>query len=201
MKKLMIAFGAALFASTAPANAATLVFESGELQGADYVDVGGALYNVRFENGACDALFDGCNEFSDFAFNSQADAQAAAQELLDQVFVNSPLGAFDDQPELVFGCEIGRVCRALIPFQPLNNNRARVARSQNGDTPARDRIRVRTIQNSFNSDNGANSRDVFAVFTAIPEPSTWLILTLGLFGVGGAMRRKTPFQSLAASRV
>ncbi|MEM9086537.1 MAG: PEP-CTERM sorting domain-containing protein [Pseudomonadota bacterium] len=195
MKKLMIAFGAALFASTAPASAATLLFERGELQGADYVDVGGALYNVRFLNGACSALFDGCNEFGDFAFNSQADAQAAAQALLDQVFVNSPLGAFDDQPELTFGCEFGRVCRALIPFEPVNN-RVRVARSQNGDTPGRDRIRIRTIQNSFNSDNGANSRDVFAVFTAIPEPSTWLVLTLGLFGIGGLLRRKSALQRL-----
>lgn len=189
MKQLLIAIGAACVAFAAPAGAATLVVNSGELQGADYVDVGGQLYNVRFENGACNTLFDGCNEFTDFAFNSQADAQAAAQALLDQVFVNSVLGAFDDQPELVFGCEIGRVCRALIPFEPVNN-RVRVARSQNGNTPARDRIRIRTIQNSFNSDNGTNSRDVFAVFTAIPEPSTWLILTFGLFGVGGMMRRK-----------
>lgn len=199
MKKTIIALGAALFAFATHASAAQLIVERGELVGANYVEVGGSFYNVEFQNDACSAIFGGCDEFDDFAFTTQADAQAAAQALLDQVFLNTPLGNFDDQPELVFGCEIGRVCRALIPFQPLANDRVRVARSQNGDTPARDRIRVRTIQNSFNSDNGANSRDVFAVFTAIPEPSTWLILTLGLFGVGGAMRRKAPRQHLAAA--
>lgn len=85
------------------------VSAGGELTGALGVNVGGTLFNVQFVEGTCAALFSGC---SDFAFTTEASADQASQELLNQVF----LGTFDTQPSLTIGCELSTVCGALTPF-------------------------------------------------------------------------------------
>jgi hypothetical protein len=68
--------------------------------GALGIDVAGTLYDVTFVDGTCAALFDGCDDAADFDFTTGAAARAAAQALLDQVFVNQ----FDTQVNLTFGC-------------------------------------------------------------------------------------------------
>ena len=74
-----------------PSFAATLnVDGSGQKRGAAGVDVGGTLYDVTFRDVTCIALFDGCDEASDFTFATQGDARVASQALLDRVFVESP---------------------------------------------------------------------------------------------------------------
>lgn len=89
--------------SSAPSFAATLYVFDGQLMGAAGVDVGGTLYDVTFREGTCIALFDGCDEASDFTFTTQEDAQAASQALLGQVFIDGPAGNFGSSPELRFG--------------------------------------------------------------------------------------------------
>jgi hypothetical protein len=102
--------------ATVGSQAATLnVDGSGQLTGATNVDVGGSLYNVTFVAGNCIANFSGCDSASDFAFNSKSAADAAAQALLDQVFI----GAFDSAPENTFGCGSPAPaggCSALVPY-------------------------------------------------------------------------------------
>lgn len=105
----------------------------------------GVSYDVAFREGTCAALFTGCNEASDFAFTSEANATAGAQALLDDVFVDGLLGAFDNRSETTIGCLAQVVstppiwtiyesfgCDVLTPYGvSLLNNRSRVAVASN----------------------------------------------------------------------
>ena len=79
-----------------PARAATLQVDSGGvLTGASGVEVNGAFYDVSFTSGTCIEAFDGCDNASKFDFTDEVSASAAAQALLDQVFIDGPAGDFD----------------------------------------------------------------------------------------------------------
>jgi len=75
--------------------------ERGQLLGASSVDAGGTLYNVEFLDGTCIDLYSGCDEVSDFTFQSFGAAQLASQALLDQVFIDGVDGLFDSDPTLI----------------------------------------------------------------------------------------------------
>lgn len=100
-----VLFGLAMLGlSVSAANAATYVLAgafASELQGANGVTVNGFNYNVEFLDGSCVSLFGGCDEASDFAFNSADDADDASQALLDQVFNAADI--YDTTPSLTRG--------------------------------------------------------------------------------------------------
>ena len=97
--------------------ASLFVDGSGNLQGASGVDVQGSSYSVLFIDGTCGDVFSGCNDSSDFAFTTNAAATAATQALLDQVFIDGPAGAFDDDPALTSGCTAtGDACFGNTPY-------------------------------------------------------------------------------------
>ena len=48
----------------------------------------GNLYDVQFLDGSCISLFNGCDDVSDFTFQTQAAAILASQALLDQVLLD-----------------------------------------------------------------------------------------------------------------
>ena len=107
------------FVLRSSADAATLLVNgSGILTGATGVDVDGTLYDVEFVDGTCVALFDGCDSVTDFTFSSEADALAASQALLDQVFLDTAQGDFDADPGLTSGCinTTFGVCEVWTPF-------------------------------------------------------------------------------------
>ncbi len=54
----------------------------GLLIGATGLNVGGTLFDIRFLDGSCIDIFDGCDETSDFAFTDLNSAAAAATVLL-----------------------------------------------------------------------------------------------------------------------
>jgi hypothetical protein len=101
--KFMSAGVLALGLGVSSSSAATLNIVGGELVGASGVDVGGTLFDVTFVDGTCVALFGGCDEVSDFAFDSEASALVASDALLDQVLLDGPEGNFDSIPNLVRG--------------------------------------------------------------------------------------------------
>ena len=107
-----------VLALASTADAAFLTLNGNILTGATGVNVGGTLYDVVFVDGTCVAIFDGCDDpATDFDFTTEADALAASQALLDQVFLNvSGGGQFDSTPALTFGCVGFSVCSALTPF-------------------------------------------------------------------------------------
>lgn len=93
-----------------------------QLIGATDVDVNGVLYDVTFADGPCTAIFSGCNEASDFDFATDVEAEAAAQALLDQVFLNAPARfLFDTDPLRTRGCDelLSGACGITIPYGDL----------------------------------------------------------------------------------
>jgi hypothetical protein len=85
--------------------------------GASGVDVGGTFYDVQFLDGTCIDLYNGCDDVSDFTFQTQAAAILAAQALLDQVILDGGVGQFDSQPGLTFGCiSLAVFCDVLTPY-------------------------------------------------------------------------------------
>ena len=84
------------------------------LLGADNVEVNGLFYNVRFLDGTCIALFNGCDASADFLFGTRGDAQLAADALLAQVFADgSYYGSF---PEFTYGCSDQYTCSIITAY-------------------------------------------------------------------------------------
>lgn len=92
------------------------VSDDGTLLGAENVVVNDKFYNVSFQDGFCFRLYNGCNDASDFVFNTEADADAASQALLAQVFRDVGDNLFDSKPELTNYCTNTIFCTAITPF-------------------------------------------------------------------------------------
>lgn len=85
------------------------------LLGANGVMVNGNLYDVRFVDGTCLALFDACDELADFPF-SFSESFDAAQALLDQVLLDLDYEQqFDSKPQLTNGCSSISGCDIFLP--------------------------------------------------------------------------------------
>jgi len=177
-------FALGLFAATlaGPARAAPdLVVSGGVLIGANGVSVNGALYDVRFLDGTCLSLFSGCDSLSDFTFTEASAVNAASRALLDQVFVDGPLGDFDSRPSLTRGCadNTGQgFCAVFTPADTLVNN----SLAQNSSLEAGDLVRVAfTLPGE---DLTIYDATVYAVWTPqaapIPEPAAAGLLAAGL---------------------
>lgn len=185
-----VAAVAILFAASPALAASQVVNGSGKLTGATGVTVGAGTYDVEFVEGSCSAVFGGCDSLSDFTFQNQTDARAAAQALLDQVLT----GAFDNDYTMTFGCAINgaEVCDVLVPFGfDQANVLAQAAKNANG---AGDDTNTLIDANADFFDTTFNDQFVWARFTAaagaVPEPSSWMMLLLGFAGIGMAMRRR-----------
>jgi hypothetical protein len=183
----------------APAHAATqIVNGSGQLTGATGVTVNGTSYDVEFVDGTCAALFGGCDNVSDFVFQNEADATAAIQALLDQVFTDGPAGQFDSDYSLTLGCDTNTTggCTAMIPSETQPQYSSVTGRG--GDnTDGSDYILWTGL--GLARDTGSDPFWVWARFTpstappanpSVPEPSTWAMMLLGFGAIGFAARRR-----------
>ncbi len=97
------------------ASAATLNVVGGELLGASGVIVDGSSFNVEFLDGTCIDIYNGCDDVSDFTFQTAAAALLASQALLDLVFLDGA-DLFDSAPELTNGCTNAFVCSARTGY-------------------------------------------------------------------------------------
>jgi hypothetical protein len=143
MEILKSVIGAMIFLMvSSAAHSATIIVENGELVGADGIEFEGYVGSVRFVEGTCADLFNGCDEPSDLVFQSfepiEVDAQrlavAANEALLEQVIKANPL--YDENPILTFGCgnesNIAFAwCATLTPFFQRGNGFVQTINLQN----------------------------------------------------------------------
>ena len=206
-------FGVVCAVWVGSARAATLhVDASGTLTGASDVVVNGHAYDVAFVEGSCASLYFPCLFESAFAFSTAADAEAAAQALLDQVFLDVAAGPFDTQPALTNGCSEPNSCSAFVPYGLFVEEHAvtvftRTAHNSS-EAPGNflDVTGGNTFDANFNTTNRAES--VWAVFTgrqlfAVPEASSAILLLTGsvaLFGVRRRARRRDPGTTASTRR-
>ena len=194
----VLALLVAVFASvvSSSAFAATLNVVGGQLVGASGVDVGGTLYDVEFVDGTCVDLFNGCDDSGDFMFTDGTSAELASQSLLDQVFLDGPDGTFASNPELTAGCagEFSH-CISVTPYSIPLSDRFDGYGAVQGWTAV-------PLLTTFNPtpwvagiivDSGVPDPTYTWTFarwsaTPVPEPSTALLMGLGLAGLASRRR-------------
>ena len=190
------------------AYSATLVIENGQLVGADSIVFDGFTGSVKFVEGTCVDLFNGCDEPSDIVFesltstNTQARdlALAANSALLEQVFDAFPL--YDENIALTFGCEEGAFvalgrCTLITPYDYTDNGTVVAVQLTNrDDNSALDTVTWGQGYSATGSTIPLNSnspdRLVYASWTVNPVPlpaAVWLFGS-GLIGLVGLARRK-----------
>jgi hypothetical protein len=122
MRRLIVAVVGLLTLMAGGAQAATLNVVGGQLMGASDVLVDGSLYDVQFLDGTCIDLYNGCDESSDFTFQTWASATLAGQALLDQVFLDWSAWLFFPNSGSLNGCQYSVAsptstpCRVATPF-------------------------------------------------------------------------------------
>lgn len=161
------------------------------LLGADNVNVNGSFYNVRFKDGTCVALFNGCDDAGDFVFNTQTDAVAASAALLEKVFVDGVDGEFDNVPNLTNGCVDLRACGVYTPWGFVgSSDLIELATSFNRDDEIDDRVfstlRVALVDLDQDTDY------TYAVWEAVEvsSPNVAIIMLMGIAGLLVSQRRR-----------
>jgi PEP-CTERM motif-containing protein len=175
-----------------PPSIASPIVNGGRLIGASGVNVGGTLYDVEFVDANCVEVFGGCDDVSDFAFQSQTDAIAAAHALFDQVWVDGVLGLFDTVPALINGCSesFDELCHAWIPYGTVDSASYQALKGRNSDSEVGDLIIFVDVQIPWKADitNPVTSQEnIYAKFqpraVSVPEPSALLLLGTSLVGL------------------
>ena len=182
------------------------VIENGILTGAKNISLNNIWYDVKFKDGSCINLFNGCYENSVFMFQSEYEATIASQALLDYVFLDTKEGLFDSYPNLTNGCNDGSfqfLCRAATPyeisierpgtFNAIVADNFDIAEETNPFRPAKDGATMvyglRTLS-TFNDSFTTWALWQRSAKVSVPEPSAYLLMGLGLIGLAYT-RKKT----------
>lgn len=180
----------ALCGSVSQAAILNVIEEDGfvRLLGASNVSVQGVSYDVEFQGGTCADVFSGCDSISDFVFQSEGQALAASQALLDQVLIDTSLVGlgievyFDTQINSIAGCEtapIGSVCEIFSPFA-LGTNGPIIAGALNFGPQGGSQDLVGVGEGYFTDTSGVPATYAVWTLTAVPIPGTVLLFTSSL---------------------
>jgi hypothetical protein len=170
-----------------PARAAAIqiVDAGGFLTGATNVEVDGVYYDVEFRFGLCAVVVPGCDGTGG-GLPTEPFATSASAALLEQVFLDTALGAFDTNPALTVGCALSPdLCwvRTLYSVNTGGTITSAVAANAVLETDEGPGRRTERVDRAY----------AFAVWTpttSVPEPATLTIVGLGLAGIGVRRRQR-----------
>jgi hypothetical protein len=186
---------------SASAYSATLVLDGGQLIGADGITFDGYTASVRFVEGTCAGLFDGCDAASDLAFGAVSNSLTEAVDLgavansalREQVFAANPI--YDTNPQLTFGCEVGTIswCKIWTPVYPLLSGNVSAIQLQNRTADLANDVAVGQGIDPTGFDSSDWQQHVYAswTLTAVPLPAAGplFLSAIGAFGLLGTRRR------------
>lgn len=188
-----------LFMSCSPfayANVQLQVDGNGILTGATGVEISNAIYNVEFKGGSCISLFNGCAVNEDFVFHDINSAYAASSALLEQVIT----GVYDTNYTLTRGCGYQRLfvdCGIITPYAPYfeTYNGATVhgfymVYADNNNSIYSDSYQDGIFSATYNMGNVYTFAVWSVAVSAVPEPSSVILLCLGLAGISFVSARK-----------
>ena len=72
---------------SSPAQSALILNSDGLVEQITNIEANGTIYSATFHDGTCAELFSGCDEASDFVFNSETQSLAAGAAMLEQLNV------------------------------------------------------------------------------------------------------------------
>jgi hypothetical protein len=194
--RTVLALCAFATAAQASATAVLQVNADGILTGAKGVSVGGTLYDVRFFDGTCAQAYGSCTVAS-FNFKTEETATAAAQALLDQVYIDGPDGNFDTITTTTLGCTYFSVCQSFIPFRTWSVTYEGILANNFDGTNSPKYGHYDMVNNSggipylLNTVNEVSGN--FAIFEPeanVPEPSSIALMALAIAGIAFTHRRK-----------
>lgn len=194
MKYSIIGFVLFVLSSVSHSAVIGVYNESGLLTGINGVQVDNIVYNIQFNAGPCTniALFDGCDEPTDFQFENEVDTlNVATQILAIPEVVDIIKSTFDDMFGIgIEGCTNNTFGSCLLLFATLSDEggiTGTALHAINRKFTALDKVNLFSLTADL-SRNDTSGVATFVTGTPVPVPAAvWLFVT-GIAGFVGFSR-------------